>query len=195
MSVLNEPVLVLNKGWMPLEVCTVRDAFTKVLAEKARIIDQDDYLSHDLESWMELPLRDGDKMIRTYMSGFRAPEIIVLSSDGKPSRRRNKIAWSRRNVIHRDGKTCQYCGDKPTMADMTIDHVMPQCRGGKSIWTNTVAACLSCNFKKGKQTPDEAGMPLNTVPHEPKWSPTFRVTADKHKESWKKFLNEGQLVS
>lgn len=194
MSVLNEPVLVLNKGWMPLEACTVRKAFTKVFADNAKIIDPSDCQTYDFESWIKLPLRDGDKMITTYMSGFRAPEVIVLASDGKPGRRRNKIAFSRRNLIRRDGNTCQYCGDHSSGVELTVDHVFPQSRGGQSIWINCVAACLPCNFKKGNRTPEEANMELLTKPYEPKWSPIFRISTLKYKESWKQFLPEVQFV-
>ena len=35
--------------------------------------------------------------------------------------------------------------------DLTFDHVIPRSQGGKTNWTNVVAACRPCNFKKGKQ--------------------------------------------
>ena len=42
------------------------------------------------------------------------------------------------------GKSCIYCG-KPSES---IDHIVPQCRGGLSITENCVPACLSCNGHK-----------------------------------------------
>jgi hypothetical protein len=41
-------------------------------------------------------------------------------------------------------KTCIYCG-KPSES---IDHVLPQSRGGLSITENCVPACLACNGHK-----------------------------------------------
>lgn len=190
MSVLNEPVLVLSKNWMPLESCTVRQAFAKIFSEKAKIIDPQDCSVHEFESWVQLPLRDGDPMITTYMSGFRAPEIIVLESDGKPNRRRTKIAFSRKNLIRRDNHTCQYCGSVTSDSKMTIDHVVPKSKGGTSAWTNCVAACLPCNFRKGNKTPEDANMLLRMRPYEPKWSAVYRVSPQRYKESWKQFLKE-----
>ena len=51
-----------------------------------------------------------------------------------------------------------------------MDHVIPKSRGGKLAWTNTVTACLTCNFKKGQTPPDELsgiGMRLRMLPRAP----------------------------
>jgi len=192
MSVLNEPVLVLNKAWNPIGTYTVRTAFKQVFADKAKIVDPLDSSLHDFESWVLLPLIAGEAFVHTYSSGFRAPEIIVLESDGKFGRR-DKLAFSRRNLMKRDGHTCQYCGKSPTTDKLTIDHVMPKSRGGKSLWHNCVMACLPCNFVKANRTPDEAGMKLRVKPFEPKWTPVFKVAPTKFKPSWKHFINEKSL--
>ena len=40
--------------------------------------------------------------------------------------------------------------------------MIPLSRGGKNIWTNVVAACSSCNTRKGNRLPKQCGMfPLN----------------------------------
>jgi len=185
MSVLVEPVLVLNTHWIPIDTCTVRQAFTKLFAEKARIVDPSDCGVHDFESWIMLPVGSNDIIVPTVSGGFRIPEVIVLNSDGKHGRRR-KIAFSRKNLSKRDNGTCQYCGK--TAGEMTVEHVMPASRGGKGGWLNCVLACLPCNFKKGDRTPEEAGMPLRQKPFEPRWSPIFRVANSKQKESWGQFV-------
>jgi len=64
-------------------------------------------------------------------------------------------------VIIRDNFQCQYCDKELTeSADYEVDHVIPSLRGGKDIYTNLVAACMSCNHKKQSRTPLEAGMPV-----------------------------------
>jgi 5-methylcytosine-specific restriction endonuclease McrA len=75
-------------------------------------------------------------------------------------------AWSRAGVLQRDGRTCAYCGRTAT----TIDHVLPRSRGGANSWLNTVAACGSCNHRKGDRTPAEARMPLRLKPTAPTWA-------------------------
>jgi 5-methylcytosine-specific restriction endonuclease McrA len=79
-------------------------------------------------------------------------------------------AWSRPGVMARDGHRCMYC-DAPAG---TIDHVLPQSRGGLNTWKNTVAACSSCNQRQGNRTPAEAGMPLRTAVYAPSWAQVAR---------------------
>lgn len=64
--------------------------------------------------------------------------------------------WHRGGVFIRDRHRCAYCGAKAT----TIDHLLPQSRGGEWAWLNCVAACETCNHDKGNRTPAEAGMVL-----------------------------------
>lgn len=72
-------------------------------------------------------------------------------------------AWSRQGVLTRDGHRCGYCGSRAT----TIDHILPESRGGPWSWHNNVAACVRCNGIKGNRTPQEAAMPLRVVPYVP----------------------------
>jgi len=70
-----------------------------------------------------------------------------------------------RAVKLRDGDICQYCGKTVNWKDRrgpdggTYDHVDPY---GENTIDNIVVSCRSCNSKKGKRTPEEAGMPLIT---------------------------------
>ncbi|MGC3955484.1 MAG: HNH endonuclease [Propionicimonas sp.] len=73
------------------------------------------------------------------------------------------LVCSRANVLRRDRWTCAYCG----RTGNTWDHIVPRSRGGRSTWTNTVAACLACNGLKADRTPEEAGMQLQFRPHVP----------------------------
>lgn len=56
-------------------------------------------------------------------------------------------------VYRRDEFTCQYCGE--VGGDLTVDHIDPE--GGNSL-DNFATACRSCNSRKGRRTPEEAGM-------------------------------------
>ncbi|MGI3785554.1 MAG: HNH endonuclease, partial [Janthinobacterium lividum] len=78
-------------------------------------------------------------------------------------------AWSKRGVLRRDAHRCAFCGSS---AD-TVDHLLPQSRGGGNTWQNTVAACTRCNNVKANRTPSEAGMPLRRVPHVPTWREAY----------------------
>lgn len=71
---------------------------------------------------------------------------------------------SRAMIYARDNHTCQYCGAKTRL---TIDHVVPRCRGGGDTWENLVVACSSCNTKKANTLLEQTGMKLTRQPRPP----------------------------
>lgn len=48
---------------------------------------------------------------------------------------------------------CHYCGEKFKSSELTMDHVVPISRGGKSTKGNIVPCCKECNNKKKYMTP------------------------------------------
>ena len=74
---------------------------------------------------------------------------------------------SNRELFHRDGQLCLYCGGTFAEHELTRDHVVPLSRGGRDIWANVASACRSCNHHKGARTPEEANTPLLAVPYVP----------------------------
>jgi len=56
-----------------------------------------------------------------------------------------KTAWWKRK---RSSGICHYCQQKFEVEDLTMDHLIPIIRGGKSIKANLVPACKECNNKK-----------------------------------------------
>jgi 5-methylcytosine-specific restriction endonuclease McrA len=48
---------------------------------------------------------------------------------------------------------CHYCGEKFKSSELTMDHVVPISRGGKSTKGNIVPCCKECNTKKKYMTP------------------------------------------
>ena len=50
---------------------------------------------------------------------------------------------------------CHYCGQHVGAANLTMDHVIPVARGGKSTRGNCVPCCKDCNNKKKAYTPAE----------------------------------------
>jgi len=200
-KMLAEHVLVLNKSWNPIDTCTVASAFSKLFCGTAKFLDVETFFLHDVDGWLDLPYKEGERSIQTSRVNLRVPEIVVLTSDAMPKRR--VMQFSRRNLMRRDNHLCQYCGAKE---QLTVDHIQPKTKGGKSNWTNCVMACLPCNSRKANHTLEEAGLHLqprndlkNLYPHdsskwtrvyEPAWSPVFRVQAHNLRTAWHKFLPE-----
>ena len=50
---------------------------------------------------------------------------------------------------------CYYCNSKVPAKLLTMDHIVPLVRGGKSVKSNIVTACKSCNNKKKYLLPME----------------------------------------
>ena len=78
---------------------------------------------------------------------------------------KNRVPFSKKNIHIRDGGKCVYCG--VTGERLTIDHVIPRSRGGKTSWENCVASCKKCNSTKANKTPNEAKMSLIKRPYQP----------------------------
>src|SRR5260370_374120 len=73
-------------------------------------------------------------------------------------------ALSRKNILLRDRNTCQFCVRVFPSSELTLDHVVPRSRGGRSSWENLVACCYRCNNNKGDRTPEEARLKLARRP-------------------------------
>ena len=58
-----------------------------------------------------------------------------------------------KNLVDRG--ICHYCGRKVDACEITMDHVVPLSRGGKSVKSNIVACCKDCNTKKSGRMPME----------------------------------------
>ncbi len=50
---------------------------------------------------------------------------------------------------------CHYCGGQTPPKTLTMDHVVPISRGGRSTKGNVVPACKTCNTKKKQMLPTE----------------------------------------
>ncbi len=186
--VLTQPTLVLNRHWTPIRVCTVRKALALVYKGVARVIMPDTYEVYDFRSWADLSVSDGEPYVRTVSRPIRIPEVILLVACERTIP--PKVVFSRRNLFRRDRNTCQYCGRKLPSDQLSIDHVIPRARGGKSTWTNCVVACFECNVRKGNKLLEEAGMRLLRKPKEPAWRPSFALPWIKRKASWEQFVSE-----
>lgn len=89
---------------------------------------------------------------------------------------RNKVPFSKKNVMIRDNFVCQYCG---STEELTIDHVTPLSRGGISCFENCVTACKKCNARKANKTCIEAHLFIKKTPIAPTISEFTRLKAQK----------------
>lgn len=160
-------VLVLNQDFSPLSVCSAERAFLLLYLQKAELV-------HD----------DPENKMRSIDSDYPMPSVIRLQKYiFIPFK---SVILTRQNIFKRDRQKCQYCGKTK---ELTIDHVLPKSRGGKSTWTNLVAACKKCNSLKGDKTPEEAEMPLAAKPFKPSYIMFVRNFSGFTSEEWLKYLS------
>lgn len=198
---LASSVLVLNRHYLALRVVSARRAFILLYKNFAEAVDAHNgtFSTFDFGSWARrsrdrdyAPV-DHEQFIRTPRMSLLVPRVIrLVTYDRVP---RSEIKFSRRNIIARDENRCQYCGRRLGASHLSIDHIVPKSRGGKSSWTNVVAACMPCNTRKGGRLPAEASMRLLRPPTVPRKNP---MLADKMRstryEIWKFFLRDGELA-
>jgi 5-methylcytosine-specific restriction endonuclease McrA len=148
---MQEPVLVLNANFEPINVCNIRRAIGLILNGKAILV------------------QNGRGEIHTVAQTFPRPSIIRL--DRMVRRPRPRVKLTKREILRRDDYTCQYCRQR--LSYLTIDHVIPRHMGGQHTWHNLVTACPSCNHRKGGRTVEQAQMRLIRPPAEPPLSARY----------------------
>ena len=163
---MNE-VLVLNHDYSPLTICSVQRAFLLVFLDKAELLDSVEGQS-----------------LRTVSMSFEFPSVIKINRYIHLPYK--GVVLSRHNVFKRDGHKCQYCG---TSKDLTLDHLIPRSKGGKSSWTNLVTACKKCNAKKGDFSVEKIGMKLKNAPYKPSYISFLKTAHGTLREEWKPYLN------
>ena len=136
-----KPALVLNADYRPLcyyplSLWSWQDAIKAAWLDRVQII------------------AEYDDIVRSPSTEIRIPSVVVLKDYVKP---RNTVAFTRFNLFLRDEFSCQYCG---SLGDLTFDHIVPRKNGGVTSWENVVAACSSCNLKKGSRSLKQSGLTL-----------------------------------
>ncbi len=192
---LNQQVLVLNRLWQAVNVCSVRRALSLLFEGQAQVVFGDnsgDFRTFSFTQWRDFsasnPHDDHRETVRTVSLRLRVPRVILLMVfDRLPKK---EVKFTRHNIFERDRNTCQYCNRTLERRDLNLDHVVPRDRGGPTTWENIVCSCIPCNTRKANRTPAEAGMRLVRKPKRPKWRPFVQVSfgLPVH-DSWRHFLD------
>jgi len=163
-------ILILNYSYEPLQFCSAKRGIVMVLSGRAEQIEADGIV------------------VRSPSTSFQLPTVIRVLKLVKKNRK-TAVSFSKKNIMRRDNFTCQYCGDQDRL--LTVDHIVPKSRGGKTNWTNVVVACKPCNLRKANRTATEANMRLNKKPAQPSFRyQQFLIPEGppSHIESWMKYL-------
>lgn len=190
---MTQPVLVLNRLWQAVNVCSVERAFALLYTGHAQVVNQEPsgFNTYSFSEWCSFSKAADmaeDDTVRTVSIRLRIPRIILLLFfDRLPNK---DVKFTRQNVFERDKNTCQYCGRKFERKDLNIDHVVPRQHGGLTTWTNVVCSCIKCNARKANRTPEQAGMHLVKKPKKPRWRPFMEIQFLRSADhSWRHFID------
>ena len=86
-----------------------------------------------------------------------APFLIEVSEtemrrERQKARELRRSQWWKRKLADR---TCHHCGGKFAPAELTMDHLVPVVRGGRSTKGNVVPSCKPCNSQRSHRLPFE----------------------------------------
>jgi 5-methylcytosine-specific restriction endonuclease McrA len=124
--------LLVDKNYQPLNFISFKRAIKLLCLDKVEAIS----------NW-EVKLTNNIKF----------PAILRLKNYIKLKPFSSKV--TRRGIFKRDNYICQYTGKEYPPSKLTIDHVLPKSRNGKTSWENCVTACLEINLIKGGRLPEE----------------------------------------
>lgn len=190
-ATLGQNVLVLNRLWQAVNICSVKRAFMLLYQGHAQVVDasQGNFQTMTFDQWHDVSRNyKGNDVVHTISFKIRIPKVILLMFFERMPKK--EVKFTRHNIFERDLNTCQYCGVKFDRKDLNLDHVIPRDRGGETSWENIVCSCIACNSCKSNRTPIEAGMKLLKKPKRPKWRPFLQITLTRNAdESWKHFLD------
>jgi len=148
-------VLLLNASFEPLRVIPLRRAIGLIIAGKAEVIVE------------------GNGLMRSATMSYVVPAVVRLRYMVHVPFM-STVPLSRQAVLVRDARRCQF--SHCARIGSTIDHVVPRSRGGRHEWTNVIAACPTCNTKKGDRLLSELGWTLRASPSAPR-GPIVLLTA------------------
>lgn len=130
-------VLILNAdaqpvNYLPLSVINWKEAIRYMYHDKCDVLEWYD-------NWM----------VRSPSWETQVPAVIMMKEYIKNKR---EVRFSKSNLFLRDQYKCLYCNQSFGRRDLSLDHVLPISKGGKTNWENIVAACQKCNGAKGDKT-------------------------------------------
>lgn len=90
-------------------------------------------------------------MSNEYFSLDSIDEALIRAERNKARALRRSRWWQ----LKTSAGTCWYCGRMVGFQNLTMDHVVPLSRGGRSTKDNLVPSCKECNTKKKSSLPVE----------------------------------------
>ena len=161
-------VLKLDSSFKPIEIIPWEEAFLLTWLKKAWAAEYT------------------DKWVHSARQRFQIPSVIVLFK--YIDEQFFTLPCTRKNIMIRDENRCQYCAKVFRDADLTLDHVIPKSKGGKTRWDNIVTACKPCNQQKKDLLLSQTPFSLPRVPKKPSYRSIIKKRIKMSNVRWKEYL-------
>ena len=185
--------LLLNSGFFPVGIHKMGKSLHMLFSERALCVEEvqpNVFQQFDHQAWVGRGVVRGDNVIHTEFYNFDAPSVIMSFYPRVHPKKLNKDP---KNVFMRDGGVCWYCGSR---VRLTLDHVIPRCKGGQDILNNVVTCCQKCNSRKGDRDVLDFCQEMECeLPRPPGLTlfPWMKHLGRNYPEAWKKFLKVEDL--
>ncbi len=80
---------------------------------------------------------------------FYPSDTAHIKKEREKARKLRSTSWWKNKISK---QLCYFCKKKFSKTQLTMDHLIPLVRGGKSIKNNIVVSCKSCNSQKKYET-------------------------------------------
>lgn len=145
-------VLVLNAGWTPVDEITPAKALAMMFTDVATAIDTsyDCFTPTKWDEWVKLPVREGDDAVASAKLGrIRIPRTVVAMNYADVTLKHPRI--TKQSVRERDGGRDCYTGEIIQPQHGSLEHVIPQSRGGRTTWKNIAYCHRDRNSARGNR--------------------------------------------
>jgi len=185
-KILFKDCLVLNKNWTPCNIVTVRRAVNIAIKGRGKIIHPETLTPYSFDEWVNISydVNPNEKLVYKGKP-YRIPTIICAIFYNDLHLKFTQL--NHQNIYKRDNYKCVYCGSSK---DLTWDHIVPECRGGKTSWTNLVTCCRKCNNDKDDMNVEDFCSMKNIIVPKPISLATtpWLLGRSDFKPEWKNFV-------
>ena len=192
--------LVLNAHYFPVGIGSYYSVLRNMAAYTQSALDIHYKLNEDgspdfenidywnvisnINDWMALDVRPYDRAIGTTGGPVRLPSVVVCNKYKEVRNSRVQFP-NKQNIYERDNNTCVYTGKRLKESELSIDHVIPRCKGGQNTWENLVTCDRLLNSVKGDKSVKEARLKLRYKPFRPNGN-IFKF--NYYNEEWHSFV-------
>lgn len=184
MSQLDTDCLKINANWAPIEVITVRQAFSDAAAGAVTLLKfSEGYpVPFRLQDWLKLEVEDGEDYVTTSrlheLKKILVPRVCITTKFNRIIAKEQRCTLQ--NLARRYKGRCAVTGRKLAPHEFSREHVVPRAKGGHNGWDNEVLMDRQLNSKRGHKDYSEVGLQKPAIAPEPRPLLPINTIVNRH---------------